>query len=279
MKTCRRCKSEKTLESFPRDKTKPDGRGSWCKACKEWQRDQAKQNTNVDAGRVCAKCHVEYDASSFIRVPGNKSGLGSYCSRCRLKPKKPAKLKPFVPFQPFELMPGETVKPIPSWFGHSATSLGRIIKHYRKRDEVMKCSVTKEGYIVAGGRMVHRLVLMAFNDWDEFPGPETRHLDGNKQNNRIENLAVGTSQENTEDKIRHGTIRRSLTAEQAREMRELSSQGVANKTLMTRFGVGAKVVSSIVRGRAYRDAGGPIQGHRGRLGWNDRRKKRRDVFP
>jgi len=157
-------------------------------------------------------------------------------------------------------MPGEKVKPIPSWFGHSATSLGRIIKHHKNRDEVMKCCTTKNGYRVTTKGMVHRLVLMAFNDWDEFPpGMETRHLDGNKQNNCLENLAAGTPQENTNDKICHGTIKRSLTAEQAREMRELSAQGVANKHLITRFGVSGKVVSHVVRGRSYKDAGGPIQ--------------------
>lgn len=51
---------------------------------------------------------------------------------------------------------------------------------------------------------VHRIVLEAFRG----PCPdgwECRHLDGNPRNNRLGNLAWGTSSENKHDAIRHGT--------------------------------------------------------------------------
>lgn len=57
---------------------------------------------------------------------------------------------------------------------------------------------------------VHRLVLEAFS-----PNPDpkrltdVRHLDGNKDNNRLDNLCWGTPKENGEDKVRHGTVNRS----------------------------------------------------------------------
>lgn|SRR5215203_451222 len=51
---------------------------------------------------------------------------------------------------------------------------------------------------------VHVLVARAFIGPKE-PGPLTRHLDGNPANNRLDNLAYGTSSENQYDSIAHGT--------------------------------------------------------------------------
>jgi hypothetical protein len=51
---------------------------------------------------------------------------------------------------------------------------------------------------------VHRLVLEAFVG----PCPdemECRHIDGNRSNNHLENLAWGTRSENQADRVRHGT--------------------------------------------------------------------------
>lgn len=52
--------------------------------------------------------------------------------------------------------------------------------------------------------LVHHLVLAAFVG----PLPEgllRRHIDGNSENNRLENLAYGTASENMLDRARHGT--------------------------------------------------------------------------
>lgn len=54
---------------------------------------------------------------------------------------------------------------------------------------------------------IHRLVTLTFYG----PRPSnlvTRHLDGNKLNNRLDNLAYGTNKENTDDRDKHGrTVR------------------------------------------------------------------------
>lgn len=52
--------------------------------------------------------------------------------------------------------------------------------------------------------LVHRLVLEAFVG----PAPEGKeacHINGDRQDNRLENLRWGTRSENTRDKMRHGT--------------------------------------------------------------------------
>ena len=53
---------------------------------------------------------------------------------------------------------------------------------------------------------LHRLICEAFHG--PCPdGRECRHLDGNKKNNRPDNLAWGTSKQNSADQRRHGTTR------------------------------------------------------------------------
>lgn len=49
---------------------------------------------------------------------------------------------------------------------------------------------------------IHRLVAEAFHGVSDLP--LVRHLDGDPTNNRPENLAHGTSQENALDRVRHG---------------------------------------------------------------------------
>ena len=53
-------------------------------------------------------------------------------------------------------------------------------------------------------KAVHRLVCMAFHGMPK-PGQETRHINGNKEDNRPENLCWGTAAENWHDKRIHRT--------------------------------------------------------------------------
>lgn len=53
-------------------------------------------------------------------------------------------------------------------------------------------------------RSIHRLVCMAFHGMPPNPTFQTRHLDGNPQNNLPENLAWGTQEENWMDRKAHG---------------------------------------------------------------------------
>jgi len=52
---------------------------------------------------------------------------------------------------------------------------------------------------------IHRLVLLTFDG----PPPEgknvARHLDGNRKNNNIDNLAWGSYSDNAKDSVKHGT--------------------------------------------------------------------------
>lgn len=54
-------------------------------------------------------------------------------------------------------------------------------------------------------KLVHSVVLETFVG-PRPPGMVCRHLDGNSQNNRLENLTWGTPAENNADRARHGTL-------------------------------------------------------------------------
>lgn len=92
---------------------------------------------------------------------------------------------------------------------------------------------------------VHTLVLTAFKGPGR-PGEQCRHHDGNGLNNRLDNLFWGTSGENQEDRIRHGTMPRGenhgraiLTEDLVREIR---SSTESLDALARRFGVNRSTI-------------------------------------
>lgn len=58
---------------------------------------------------------------------------------------------------------------------------------------------------------VHRLMLEAFVGPDD--GRQCRHLDGDRANNRLENLVWGTPSENMKDRVRHGNDQQASQSE------------------------------------------------------------------
>ena len=136
---------------------------------------------------------------------------------------------------------GQIVKP---WMGKTAT-------YYT-------VSLSGNGKCIK--RMVHRIVAEHFlPDWDA--SKEVNHIDGNKHNNRADNLEMCTRQEN----IRHSIDARlrndsgenssnaKLTNEQARQIRELHRSGIMQVELAQRFGVCKQTICDIVRNKKYKD--------------------------
>lgn len=77
----------------------------------------------------------------------------------------------------------------------------------KKRNKVLKPSLVSgyESVSVHGKRkFVHRLVLLAFSGFPE-TGFEACHKDGNRRNNRIENLRWDTHKNNLKDNRLNGT--------------------------------------------------------------------------
>lgn len=103
--------------------------------------------------------------------------------------------------------------PIVGWPDYHVSSFGRVKSTKHGRQLIRKTGVTQQRYhnvtLVRSPHerkafYVHRLVLEAFVGPCPI-GEECRHLDGDKNNNRLDNLAWGTRLENAQDGIRHGT--------------------------------------------------------------------------
>lgn len=112
----------------------------------------------------------------------------------------------------------EIWKPIPGFSRYHASNLGRLKSLRYKNgntEAIFKPAVTPDGYLKTmllddNGKYrswcVHKWIAMAF--YGERPdGKQINHIDGNKQNNRIENLEYCTCSENVTHAFRTGLMR------------------------------------------------------------------------
>jgi hypothetical protein len=101
-------------------------------------------------------------------------------------------------------------------------------------------------------RTVHRLILESFIG-SRPPKHECRHLDGNKVNNRLDNLTWGTHAENMEDRKSTGQpwSPRRLDETKVREVRRLRNEGKTVREIAKEMGVGVWVIDDAVRGRSW----------------------------
>lgn len=89
--------------------------------------------------------------------------------------------------------------------------IGRPPKSHISTTRIMKGNINKRGYVKVDLKKdgyskcvsVHRLVLQVFTP-NTFNKPDVNHIDGNKQNNRAENLEWCTVIENIHHAMAHG---------------------------------------------------------------------------
>jgi hypothetical protein len=195
-------------------------------------------------------------------------------------------------------------KPVPEFEGiYEVSSAGEVRRlHKRGTFRILKPSVTKHGGYHRvdlrreGTRKpatVHALVLSAFVG-PRPAGCVCRHLNGNPQDNRLENLRWGTPQENSADSRIHGTFKlgenhpsAKLTEEQARKIL-ISDE--SPRALAIKYGVHRGLIRRIWDGVAWPHLGGRQKARRlfyargdghpaAKLTWGDVRAIRSSDLP
>jgi hypothetical protein len=106
-------------------------------------------------------------------------------------------------------------------------------------------------------KTVHRLLL------ETFVGPcpekhEALHINGNRLDNRLENLRWGTRKENVADAIKHGTAtigtknsQSKFNKENLNEIIKMKSQGMTAQQIADRFNVSKTTVYRVYSGKTY----------------------------
>lgn len=120
--------------------------------------------------------------------------------------------------------------------GTIESKTGRVKKATPDSDGYLRISLQQDGLKLT--TLVHRLVLMAFVGPCP-PGCQALHKNGNRADNRLDNLRWGTPKENSADKKLHGThiATRKLSDEQVREILVRMSNGERAFELGPEFGV------------------------------------------
>jgi HNH endonuclease/NUMOD4 motif len=83
------------------------------------------------------------------------------------------------------------------------TYIGRFVKPAISQTGYYRVRLQHEGSEYS--RFVHNLVCRAFHGHPPTTKHQAAHWDGNKTDNRVDNLRWATPKENGQDKVRHGT--------------------------------------------------------------------------
>jgi hypothetical protein len=130
------------------------------------------------------------------------------------------------------------------------TRRGRVLSPRTHPSGHLTVELGKRG----GTQCIHALVLKAFVG-PRPAGEETRHLDGNAQNNRLDNLEYSTPSRNQQDKKWHkGAANYVLRPAEVLDIKQrLKAGGQTQRELAKEFGVSDCTISAIKIGRVHRD--------------------------
>lgn len=169
--------------------------------------------------------------------------------------------------------PSETFRELLEWPGYRVSNWGRVQSNrgryslWEHRNEWIDLKITKSRqylqvrlYRSDGkpfARRVHRLVLEAFVGRRP-RGMQCRHLDGNPQNNRLDNICWGTPRQNYDDSIHHEKFRGEknpraiLNEPMVRLFRRLILEAMTVKEISEEFNVGLNTVRLAAKGVTWK---------------------------
>ena len=166
----------------------------------------------------------------------------------------------------------EAATPIPEFPGYEVDENGQIWSSLNWRGCGRRKIVPvegKSGYLkvrltLPNGKRVNRYVHRIVAETLLGPRPnglQVRHLDGDKTNNCVSNLAWGTAKENADDRERCGTTARGerdgfskLRQRDISEIRMLSHMGFTQQNIAKRFNVNQTTIGRVVRNESWKSA-------------------------
>jgi len=106
----------------------------------------------------------------------------------------------------------------------------------------------------------HRFFAYLKYGGDTFKAECVRHLDGNRENNTFDNIALGTHKENTADIIgtnkknmmKNAVMQRKFSVEQVKRVRNMVSEGKTIRAIAIVSGVSPSTIQQIAEGRTYK---------------------------
>lgn len=85
-KHCGRCKTEKPVSAFVKNKLTPDGLSNTCRSCVRayhvFKRERPTPELPADYTKRCTRCSENLPASAFNKAAVNSDGLHSWCRKC-----------------------------------------------------------------------------------------------------------------------------------------------------------------------------------------------------
>lgn len=162
----------------------------------------------------------------------------------------------------------EVWKTVPVYDKYEASNLGRIRSYHYGKPKIMKQHCSKNGYKTLHlrnskgpkGFLAHRIVAAAFGVLKSLDDPLfINHVNGNKHDNRVENLERVTRSQNEKHAFKVGLKclkgqnhnRSKLTEKQVMKIQKYIKQGLPASKICVEFGVGRSCIYGIKSGRNW----------------------------